>query len=586
MRKSCTVLVLLGLLVAGDGSPAAAQGRDGARRGNDVSPFLQLEPRARDHAIRRPRPGPPGVRSIDGSGNNLSNPEMNAAQTQLARSLPAAYADGVSWLAGAERLGARDVSNIVNAQPELVPNPFGTSDYLWQWGQFLDHDIDLTEGVDPPESAPVAVSPGDPHFDPLFSGDVSIPFNRSIYDPATGTDVANPREQINELTGWIDGSGIYGADPERAFALRARDGSGRLATSDGDLLPISDGSLPNATGGSSQPMFLAGDVRANEQLGLTALHTLFVREHNRIADEIRRQAPRLGDDAIYERARRLVGALMQIITYEEFLPALLGPRALPPYRGYDPRVDARIDNAFSTAAFRFGHSALPPQLQRLDERLRETAAGHVRLRDAFFDPDRLREEGGIDPLLRGLAHQRHQRIDLFIVDDVRNFLFGPPGAGGFDLPALNIQRGRDHGLASYNDFREAFGLARAGDFAGISSDPEVQARLAAAYAGVDDVDLWVGGLAEDPVAGAQVGPLVRAILVEQFRALRDGDRFWYERALGRRELDRIRGTRLADVIRRNTGIGREIPDDVFRVPVASSPPAEGGRGGSQGSGRR
>ncbi|MEZ4278884.1 MAG: peroxidase family protein [Myxococcota bacterium] len=586
MQNPCILVALVGLVIAAEPPPAAAQRRDGARPMNDVSPFLQLEPRARDHAFRRARPGPPGVRSIDGSGNHLGDPEMNATETQLARSLPAAYADGVSWLAGADRLGARDVSNIVNAQPELVPNPFGTSDYLWQWGQFLDHDIDLTEGVEPPEPAPIPVSPGDPHFDPLFSGDVSIPFNRSIYDPATGADVANPREQINELTGWIDGSGIYGSDPVRAFALRARDGSGRLATSEGELLPTSDGSLPNATGGSSQPMFLAGDVRANEQLGLTALHTLFVREHNRIADELRRQAPRLGGDAIYERARRLVGALMQMITYEEFLPALLGPRALPPYRGYDPRVDARIDNAFSTAAFRFGHSALPPQLQRLDERLRETAEGHVPLREAFFDPDALREEGGIDPLLRGLAHQRHQRIDLFVVDDVRNFLFGPPGAGGFDLPALNIQRGRDHGLASYNDYREAYGLGRVGDFAEISADPEVQARLAAAYAGVDDIDLWVGGLAEDPVAGGQVGPLVRAILIEQFRALRDGDRFWYERALGRRELDGIRGTRLADVIRRNTGIGREIPDDVFHVPAASAPPAEGKWGGGRHGRRR
>jgi hypothetical protein len=326
-------------------------------------------------------------------------------------------------------------------------------------------------------------------------------------------------------------------------------------------------------------MFLAGDVRANEQLGLTALHTLFVREHNRIADEIRRREPRIGGDAIYERARRLVGALMQIITYEEFLPALLGPRALPPYHGYDPGIDARIDIAFSTAAFRFGHSALPPRLLRLDENLRETAEGHLSLRDAFFNPDALREEGGIEPLLRGLAHQRHQRIDLLIVDDVRNFLFGPLGLGGFDLAALNIQRGRDHGLASYNDFREAFGLGRVHDFAGISADAGVQSRLRAAYASVDDIDLWVGGLAEDPVAGAQVGPLVRAILIEQFRALRDGDRFWYERALGGRELDRVRETRLADVIRRNTRIGREIPDDVFLVPEANAPLSEAGRGG-------
>jgi len=425
--------------------------------------------------------------------------------------------------------------------------------------------LDLTEGVDPPEPLPIAVPLGDLHFDPTASGSATIPFNRSIHDPRSGTDRANPREQLNEITGWIDASNVYGSDPERAAALRANDGTGRLATGPGGLLPDDDGTLPNATGGTGETLFVAGDVRANEQLGLIALHTLFVREHNRLADEIRRLDPTLDGDAIYERARRRVGALMQIITYEEFLPALLGRNAIAPYAGYDPEVDARIANEFSTAAFRFGHSALPPRLLRLDSRLREMPEGHVPLRDAFFHPDRIRFEGGIDPILRGLAHQRHQRIDVFVIDDVRNFLFGPPGAGGFDLVSLNIQRGRDHGLARYDDVRVAYGLPRVSRFDEISPDPAIRARLASVYREVDEIDLWVGGLAEDPVPGAHVGPLVRAILIEQFTALRDGDRFWYERALGRRELDRLRGTRLSDVIRRNTAIRGEIPDDVFRV---------------------
>jgi hypothetical protein len=550
-RAHLAVSIALSLATAW--SSAGAQSRDGDRRSNDVTPVHQVEPRIRDHHHDRAQSGARNVRSIDGSGNHRDDVEHNATGTALVRTVPADYADGVSSLAGPDRVSARDVSNLVNAQAELVPNPFGTSDYLWQWGQFIDHDIDLTEGTDPPEFAAISVTAGDPDFDPTFTGAVLIPFNRSIYDPATGTHPANPRQQLNEISGWLDGSNVYGSDATRASALRTSDGTGRLATGPGDLLPDSDGTLPNATGGSSQVMFLAGDIRANEQLGLTALHTLFVREHNRLA-------------------RRLVGALLQVITYEEFLPALLGPGALEPYRGYDPDVDARIANEFSTAAYRFGHSALPAQLQRLDEGLNETPEGHVALRDAFFNPDGIRTEGGIEPLLRGLAHQLHQRIDVLIIDDVRNFLFGPPEAGGFDLAALNIQRGRDHGLGSYNDAREAYGLWRVTDFAGISADPEVQARLAAAYGSVDDVELWVGGLAEDPLPRSQVGPLVHSILVDQFTALRDGDRFWYERALARRDLDRVRGTRLADVIRRNTGIGAEIPDDVFRVASEEDSP--------------
>jgi hypothetical protein len=508
------------------------------------------------------------VPSIDGTGNNPVSPDHNATFTPLARGVGSDYGDGVSAMGGTGRAGARDVSNVMNAAPEAIENPFGTTDYLWQWGQFLDHDIDLSEGTDPPEPAPIAVPPGDPYFDPDATGSAVIPFNRSIHDPASGTGPDDPRQQLNEITGWIDASNVYGSDPERARALRVLDGTGRLATGPDDLLPDDDGTLPNATGGSSQVMFLAGDVRANEQVGLTALHTLFVREHNREADRIRARDPGLSGDAVYERARRHVRALMQQITYREFLPALLGADAFEPYRGYDPGVDARIRNEFSTAAYRFGHSALSPRLLRLNKRLRRRTDGHLALRDAFFNPDSVRFEGGIEPLLRGLAFQAHQRIDAYVVDDVRNFLFGQPGQGGFDLAALNIQRGRDHGLASFNDTRAAYGLARLEGFDELSSDPEVQARLAAVYDHVDDVDLWVGGLAEDPAPGSQLGPLFHTIVVDQFTVLRDGDRFWYEHALPRDERDRVRRTRLSNVIRRNTRIGDELPRDVFRLDSA------------------
>jgi hypothetical protein len=164
-----------------------------------------------------------------------------------------------------------------------------------------------------------------------------------------------------------------------------------------------------------------------------------------------------------------------------------------------------------------------------------------------------------------LAHQVCQRVDSYIVADVRNFLFGAPGAGGFDLVSLNLQRGRDHGLPGYNDTRAALGLTRAGSFADVSSDPEIQARLSAVYPDPDSIDLWIGGLAEDPWQDAQVGELFFTILKEQFEALRDGDRFWYELTLSGAELLEVQGTRLSDIIRRNTDIDDEIRDDVFHA---------------------
>ena len=244
---------------------------------------------------------------------------------------------------------------------------------------------------------------------------------------------------------------------------------------------------------------------------------------------------------------------------------LLGPDALAPYRGNQRNVNAAISNVFSSALYRYGHSALSPTLLRLDKHGKEIRQGHLRLRDAFFAPHRITDEGGIEPLLRGLAKQMCEEVDVYVVDDVRNFLFGEPGAGGFDLAALNIQRGRDHGLPGYNEARIGFGLRPVQTFADISSDPAIQVRLASAYTTVDDIDIWVGGLAEDHLPGAMVGELVYASLKEQFEALRDGDRFWYERSLSRDELRIVKRSSLAAIIRRNTDIKREIGNNVFRV---------------------
>lgn len=503
------------------------------------------------------------TRSIDGGGNNVAIPEMGAAGTALVRQVASDYADDTSQLAGANKLSARAISNLVNQQPVTdQPNKIGASDFLWQWGQFVDHDIDLTSGADPVEPAYIPIPAGDPYFDPENSGSMVMEFERSVYDPETGTGADNPRQQLNMITTWIDASNVYGSDETRATALRTNDGTGKLRTSVGDLLPFNLEGLPNA--GSTEPdLFLAGDVRANEQAALTSLHVLFVREHNRLADNIRARQPEYTGEEIYQRARRIVGAQIQAITYNEFLPVLLGQGAIAPYIGYDESVDASICNVFSTALYRFGHSSLSSTLLRLNEFGDVIEYGHLPLRDAFFSPKILIDEGGIEPLLRGLSRQVHEDVDVFVIDDVRNMLFGPPGSGGFDLAALNIQRGRDHGLPSYNEIRVSYGLAPAQSWDDISSNEEIQARLALAYLTVDDVEAWVGALAEDHMSG-MVGELTFWAMTKQFESLRDGDRFWYQRTLTITELQEV--TSLASIIRRNTTIGDDIQNNVFLVP--------------------
>lgn len=509
------------------------------------------------------------VRSFDGSGNNQNDPLAGASFQPMRRIGGVHYADGIGGMAGPLRKSARAISNHVSAQSVSLPNTYGTSDFLWQWGQFIDHDLDLGDAIASDDrSFDIPVPSGDPYFDPAGLGDKTIRFDRAIIAAGSGADLSNPRKPMNEISSWIDGSMVYGSDPERADALRTHDGTGRLRTSRGDLLPLNTGLLPNANGPAPDPskLFLAGDVRANEQLGLAVMHTLFVREHNRWAMRIRQGRPYYSGDDIYHAARRMVIAQIQIITYEEFLPALIGEEAISPYVGYTPG-DATISVEFAGAAYRLGHTLINKDLLRLDRRGRIVRDGHVALRDAFFNaPQFLKRRNDLDPILRGLAAQKSQRYDPMIVDDLRNFLFGPPGAGGFDLASLNIQRGRDLGLPSYNDMREAMGLGRVSDFDEITSDPARQEALYKAYGSVDDIDLWIGGLSEDPVSstGSQLGPLFRKIVAEEFKALRDHDRFWHERDLSAAELQLVKGTRLSDIIHANTNVRRgEIPGNVF-----------------------
>ena len=205
--------------------------------------------------------------------------------------------------------------------------------------------------------------------------------------------------------------------------------------------------------------------------------------------------------------------------------------ALKPYRGYNATVNPGISIEFSTPAFRMGHSMLGEDEGFLSDDSDEVHAP-IDLRESFFNSPVLIDTG-IEPMLKYLASDRSQEIDTFIVDDLRNFLFGQPGQGGLDLAALNIQRGRDHGLADYNSMRAAVGLPRVTSFTGISSDAAVQSALQSVYASVDDVDAWVGGLAEDHIPGASVGALFSRVMVDQFRRLRDGDRYWYEGPAGR-----------------------------------------------------
>ena len=479
------------------------------------------------------------ARPEDGTATNADQSDWGATGTELLRLAPDAR--GPNGEMSDESLpNAREISNAVAKQTGDVPNEAGGSDYLWIWGQFLDHDLSLTE-AGATETANIDVPMGDPDFDPFFTGTVEIPFTR--VDEHDGA-------YVNEITAYIDASMIYGSDAETVEKMRV-DG-GKLIMTEDSQLELEGVNL------------VTGDVRAAENVLLSSMHTIFTREHNRIVDEMAEADPSLTDDALFHGARARVEAIVQAITFNDFLPVLVGEEAFEAYTGYDDTVNAGISVEFSTAVYRLGHTLLSSNLQKVSED--GTILDPLALRDAFFRPSLLSEDNMIEDVLRGAATQAAQAVDTMVVEDVRSFLFGPPGAGGFDLAALNIQRGRDLGVASYNDLREAVGLERAESFADVTSDADLEMRLEAVYGDVDLIDAWVGGLAEDPMDGALLGEMFTIVMVDQFTRLRDGDAYWSEGREGFSDADlaALWDTTLADVILRNTDVDA-MQTDVFHA---------------------
>lgn len=501
-------------------------------------------------------------RTYDGSSNNVSYPLWGSANTKLIRLSPSDYKDGKSSLAerGTSNPNPRVISNSICKATTLPVDDFKLSNMVWVWGQFLDHEIDLTPDNED-EKAYITTDEKDPNEEYPRR---TIFFHRSQHIPNS-----SPREHPNIISSFVDATNVYGANTERAFHLRVLDGSGKLKTSLADnkevLMPYNVGNLRNISLPGIEPttLFVAGDIRANENILLSSIHTLFVREHNRLCDLIVQNDSSLfgKEELIYQKARKLVCGIMQKITYDEFLPAILGNNMFSSYSGYNKNINPSVSTEFSTAGYRLGHSMLSSKLQ-----VGENPLNYVFLKEAFFKPLYLKQNG-IEQLLLGASKSPMKKINNQIIDDVRNFLFGPPtNLHLLDLATLNIQRGRDHGIPGYNDVREGYGLLRKSTFAEITSDAQLQTKLQNLYTSPDYIDPWVGALCEDHIIGSSVGELVLSILTEQFRRVRDGDRFWYQndKCIGEFELGIINSSSLSNVIVRNTNLS-SLHENVFKI---------------------
>jgi peroxidase len=547
-----------------------------------------------------------GFRPIDEVGNKIANPKWGVAATDLLRLTPAeysAYVKGVDSPSLPQDPSPRLISDIVNNQADpaapfddiATVNQQSLSDFAYTFGQFMDHDMGLT--LDNGPSMPIPVPKGDPIGGP---NDTPLAFQRSNVDPKTGSGPNNPAQQINSVTSFLDLSQVYGSDLATDDALRTFIG-GQMKTSLGGLPPLDNSTYftvtqlatINASVGGMQDggplpesdMFVTGDTRGNENVELTALQTLFLDNHNRIAAELQAQHPNWSDEQLFQEARKINIAQYQSIVYNEWIPAVLRPNPLSPYAGYNPNVNPGIDNEFSTVAFRFGHSLISGNVAR-DESDGLSNVPSVPLAVDFFDPDILNGQGlpsttdpvtglpttSIGPVLQGDANSDAQAEDVQIINEIRNLLFNEvvPGVGyGQDLISLDIERARDHGIGSYNQVRVGLGLPAVTSFAQITSNVQVQHELQEAYGNVNNIDPIEGGLAENVAPGADVGPLFLTIMVKQFTALRDGDRFFYRNETWTPEELKIldQGDTLAKVIYANTGVQMQPDAFIFKASI-------------------
>lgn len=208
-----------------------------------------------------------------------------------------AYRESSSvFVTGVGLKSARDISNILSDQTLNTVNRHGLNELFVFFGQFLDHNIIATPlNSDKPEEFPIEVPPGD-----KFLSHKELPFRRSLRGL---TGVADNERPINTLTSAIDLVAVYGANEPRNVELLEKTASGgltgKLKTSPGDLLPLNTKKFNNAPDTSSR-FFLAGDHRVNEHPVLTSLHTIFLREHNRLCDKIRASIPWLSGRKVYE----------------------------------------------------------------------------------------------------------------------------------------------------------------------------------------------------------------------------------------------------------------------------------------------
>ncbi|XP_073688046.1 dual oxidase 1 [Garra rufa] len=510
------------------------------------------------------------VQRYDGWYNNLADHDRGAADAALVRLFPAQYIDGVYLPRQEPHLpNPRQISNIAMSGQSGLLSYKNRSVLSVAFGYHVWSEISESRRPGcPTEFMHIKVQKEDPIFGSNSSQPVLLQFQRAEWDPTTGKSPNNPRAQMNHVTAWIDGSSIYGSSSSWCDALRTFS-KGMLASGSSQDMPRQSNSgylmwsAPDpSTGPDSQELYEFGNAWANENIFTVTEGIIWFRYHNYLASKLHEEHPSWSDEELFQNARKRVVATFQNIAFYEWLPAYLGTQVTS-YPGYQKYVDPGISAEFEAAAVRFGLTLTPPGVYKRNRTCHYRNAVNndgskspgLRLCNTFWNRNNpnLKSSKDVDELIMGMASQIAEREDNIIVEDLRDYMYGPLRFSRSDAVALTIQRGRDFGLPSYNQIRESLNMPPVNSWDEINpklNNTQLLRKLAELYENdISRLELFVGGLLETQEGP---GPVFSTIIMDQFERIRNADRFWFENKQNglftEEEIQAIRNTTFHDVL--------------------------------------
>jgi hypothetical protein len=483
---------------------------------------------------QRPPLGVTHFRTADGSWNNLTDPKEGAAGTRFLRNvdLSVTCAETDETDPQLSRPNPREISRkllarpIRDGRPHMEPVKF-LNLLAASWIQFMIHDWISHGDVAADDFITVPLDDDDPARARYLQKELKI--SKTQIDP-TRKPQGEPActSSINEVTHWWDGSQIYGSDQATQNRLRSGD-MGKMKLGDDGLLPAEPDPRPRTE------VEDAG-FRRNWWVGLTMLHTLFVREHNAICDMLYDAYPTWDDNRLFNVARLINAGVMAKIHSVEWTPAILpnetleiglnsnwyglltykmrkdkARKTLSDVNIRNPELGGIVGNPINRHHCAFGLTEEFVEVYRLHSLLPETLQLRLRgQKDIIAEEVSLpatRQHGSVELTTKYAMSDLfysfgNQHPGALVLNNFPRFMqeLSVPGNAFLDMGTVDIVRARERGVPRYNEFRRQLGLTEIQSFDDLTDDADVQAELRSVYGSnpdkVEDLDLLIGTLAE------------------------------------------------------------------------------------------